>query len=161
ESEVEGRPVQGVKVSAEGKPDLSLFFSRESGLLVKYAYPERHPATGKDALHEVVLSDYRELDPGKADEELLTAAKGAAGGADLLDFLRKRTPRTAVTAQVWELIKLLGDDDFAVREKASAKLTTLGARAVPMLRQAARSPDPEVARRANKCLEAMGDVVAD
>jgi hypothetical protein len=50
------------------------------------------------------------------------------------------------------LIRLLGDKNFAVREKASQDLIGLGNAAVPSLEKAQKSSDLEVARRAERCL---------
>src|SRR5579884_3670618 len=35
---VEGRPANGIKVSYKDQPDTRLYFDKETGLLVKYAY---------------------------------------------------------------------------------------------------------------------------
>jgi hypothetical protein len=55
-----------------------------------------------------------------------------------------------------ELVRQLGADDFAVREKASEELRKIGKPAEEALRQAAESnKDPEVRERARALLEAM------
>jgi HEAT repeat protein len=84
------------------------------------------------------------------DEEVLRRHKVGTDDASLHAFLRTRrvNPR-----RLKELVRQLGDDDFAIREKASARLMGLGRRAVPLLNAAAKSPDVEVARRAHKCLK--------
>ncbi|MFM8270967.1 MAG: hypothetical protein ACKODX_01325, partial [Gemmata sp.] len=51
-----------------------------------------------------------------------------------------------------ELIARLGSDDFRTRERATADLEQAGAAAIPALREAARSADPEVRRRAGGVL---------
>ncbi|QDU22243.1 tetratricopeptide repeat protein [Urbifossiella limnaea] len=51
-----------------------------------------------------------------------------------------------------ELVGLLGDPSFAVREKATAALWAAGKDAAPALRKAAADPRPEVARRARGVL---------
>jgi len=53
------------------------------------------------------------------------------------------------------LIRLLGHDSFAAREKASQDLVALGNAAVPSLERAQKSSDLEVARRAERCLSVI------
>src|SRR5260370_18534323 len=53
------------------------------------------------------------------------------------------------------LIRRLGDESFAVREKASQDLVALGEAAVPSLEKAQKSSDLEVARRAERCLSVI------
>lgn len=57
-------------------------------------------------------------------------------------------PRT----EIGTLISRLGDDDVDVRVRAEARLTEIGKRALPFLRAACRSADPEVAARARQLL---------
>jgi HEAT repeat protein len=70
-------------------------------------------------------------------------------GQALLEVLRQRI----LEDRVLGLIRQLGDDNYFVREQASARLTALGAMALPVLRQALKDRDPEVALRAQKCKE--------
>jgi hypothetical protein len=88
-----------------------------------------------------------------ADEQLLRGAGLAVDGPGLLRFFSRNTPGPDLLDRARALIKRLGDDDFAEREKASEALAALGAPAVPLLREAARSADVEVARRAAAVLE--------
>jgi HEAT repeat protein len=92
------------------------------------------------------------------DEEALRAAGLGTDGAALLDFFRKRTPRDADRARVEELIRQLGNDEFAVREKASQALVAEGAAARKALQGATGSGDPEVARRAQECLRRLDKI---
>src|SRR5690349_13024428 len=55
--------------------------------------------------------------------------------------------------EVGRLIGQLGSEDYVPREAASRRLEDIGEPALPALRQALASPDPEVRRRA-------GDLVA-
>jgi hypothetical protein len=161
EAKVNGRPAAGVKVEAKDQPDVSLWFDRESGLLVKYAYHDQDPLTMKEVLHETVLDDYREPDPAAADEAALKAAKAPTEGKALLELLAKKTPAGASDDRVKELIKQLGADDFKTREQAAAALVELGPVAVPLLKRSARDPDLEVAKRAQECLDKIGDREGD
>jgi hypothetical protein len=67
EIKVEGRPAAGVKVTARNRPDASLYFDKESGLLVKIARRARE--TGIELDKEYFYSDYKDVDgvkvPGK------------------------------------------------------------------------------------------------
>jgi WD40 repeat protein len=53
------------------------------------------------------------------------------------------------------LVRQLGADSFAEREEATRALQKLGARALPALRKAMRSPDIEVRRRAQRLLDSI------
>ena len=53
-------------------------------------------------------------------------------------------------AEVARLIGQLGDDDFHVREAATARLMWAGEPALPALHRALASDDPEVRRRAGR-----------
>ena len=154
---VEGRPARGIKASYKGEPDVSLYFDKETGLLTKYAYRAKKSGDVKEALHETVLSDYREPDPASADEGALRAAGVETTGPALLALIRKHTPDPAKVEQARRLVRQLGDDRFTAREKASAELVKLGPVAVPFLRDAAKSDDSEVVRRARDCLKKIGE----
>jgi uncharacterized protein (TIGR03067 family) len=56
--------------------------------------------------------------------------------------------RPATPTQLAALVRQLGDDSYSKREAASKVLGALGAPALPALRRAAASADPEVRRRA-------------
>src|SRR5262249_8276929 len=88
-----------------------------------------------------------------SDEEILKNAKLKPDGAILLKFFLQRTLNTANKEQIEALINQLGDDDFPVREKASAALVSLGGRAVPYLKLVEKDEkqEVEVQRRAEQC----------
>lgn len=73
-------------------------------------------------------------------------------GPALLAELRKRTLTAEGQARIEALVLDLGDDVFAVREKAGTELIGYGHFAVPCLREASKSPDLERKRRAETCL---------
>jgi hypothetical protein len=156
EGKVEGRPAVGVKVSAQDRPDITLYVDKESGLLVKYAYRSRAVGADKEALHETVLSNYRRLDLTAVDERTLKAAKVGTDGPALLEYLRNQAPGPARLARVKALVRQLGDDSFEKREGASKALVAAGVIALPYLREAAKAEDREVARRARACLQQIG-----
>lgn len=64
-------------------------------------------------------------------------------------------PPTTTRAEIDRLIINLDDDDFPVRERASAELSRLGAVARPELQKALRSRSAEVHRRASLILQGM------
>jgi hypothetical protein len=88
---------------------------------------------------------------------LCLAAAALLGAAD--DPTRTQ-PSPATDAKgvekIKELIKQLGDDSYAVREKASAALVALGQPALPLLREATKDSDLEIVRRAQACIERIG-----
>jgi hypothetical protein len=157
QTKILGRPAAGVKVSSRGQPDMSLYFDRETGFLVKYAYRGKDPEDPKEALREMVLADYRDPKLGSAEENALSEAKIDTSGPALVEFLRRQAPEPGRVEKVRVLIRQLGDESFTVREKATAELVALGPLALPFLQAAAKSSDREVARRAAQCLQQMGE----
>jgi hypothetical protein len=99
-----------------------------------------------------VFRDYRAVEWCRADEMTLRKAKAPTDGPALLAFLRRQVPDSAQAAELRRRIGELGDRSFKVREKATRELRALGGAAVPALREAAKSDDPETARRARSLL---------
>ncbi len=98
------------------------------------------------------------------------------GGNDLLDFispeaywkakgvevtagnlLAELKPAGAVDTSA--LIKQLGASEYKVREEASRRLTAMGPAALPELRKAVKSSDPEIAGRAGKIIHGLSGKV--
>ncbi|HMC65720.1 MAG TPA: hypothetical protein VKI65_12340, partial [Gemmataceae bacterium] len=77
----------------------------------------------------------------------MRSASVATDGTALLDYFRKRILNDKDRERIGKLIQLLGADEFATREKASAELVTLGLPATSLLRQAIRDEVIEIARR--------------
>ncbi|HZT81773.1 MAG TPA: HEAT repeat domain-containing protein [Gemmataceae bacterium] len=96
-----------------------------------------------------------EPDALAADEQALRAAKLPTDGPGLLAFFKARTPSDADREKLAATVRRLGDESFEVREQATRELIARGRSAVPFLRPALRDPDPEIARRAARCLEAI------
>lgn len=88
-------------------------------------------------------------------EKILDEAKVATDGLTLLQFFRDRTLAADDLRKLADKVRLLGDNSFAAREKASRDLVLAGRVAVPYLRAALRDPDAEIARRAEHCLQAI------
>lgn len=92
----------------------------------------------------------------RADEQILRSASLSTEGPALLDFLRKQTECAAQPERIQTLITKLGDDEFAVRERASEDLVALGRVALPALRKAIqeqRGKDFEIVHRADWCVQ--------
>jgi HEAT repeat protein len=74
-------------------------------------------------------------------------------GPGLVERIRRATPSDSDRDRAMALVALLGDDDFPVRERSAEALIRLGPVAIPELQKAIRSPDVEVVRRAERCLQ--------
>ncbi len=70
EVKVDGRPAAGIKVSARGRPDASLYFDKESGRLVKIARRARE--TGVEVEKAYFYSDYKDVDGVKVPHKEVT-----------------------------------------------------------------------------------------
>jgi hypothetical protein len=96
------------------------------------------------------------------DEQVLRHAKVSSDGPALLRYLREQCALADRPEQITALIRQLGHDEFAVREKASHALIALGRAAVPLLDAAKKDRDPEIVHRASNCIRAIeqGSVAA-
>jgi HEAT repeat protein len=92
------------------------------------------------------------IDP-KDDQKVLRDAGVATDAEGLLAFFRSRTPSPSDPIRLTARIQELGSPVFLERERASRELTDAGRTAMPLLRSALNSPDPEVVRRAARCVE--------
>jgi len=86
-------------------------------------------------------------------EKTLKDAKLAVDGPALLGVFKSRTLSDDDRAKLAEMVKLLGDRSFKVRDKASQDLAKAGRSALPLLERAKQSSDPEVARRAERAID--------
>lgn len=86
------------------------------------------------------------------DEGVLKDAGVGTSGEALLEFFRKRTLSADDDTKLARTVGRLGDLSFAVRERATADLIGLGRVARKHLQTALEDPDPEVVRRAERCL---------
>ena len=82
----------------------------------------------------------------------LRRALQAGDAAAVLAFFRGRALTEDERAVVLRQLEQLGDESFAVRQKAAESLVAWGPRAAALLRRASRHRDPEVAGRAADCL---------
>jgi hypothetical protein len=117
----------------------------------------RHFVAGLLVLGVVMSRSSRGADAESVaeDEQLLKAASVDTDGPALLDFFRHLTLSDADRRRIDGLVKQLGDDDFDVREKASAELVSLGPKTMRLLRRMVKDRDPEVARRAQDCVRRL------
>lgn len=81
------------------------------------------------------------------DEKLLRAAGVAVDGPSLLSYFRKRSLSGEQRDRIRELIPRLGDDAFALRQRASLELLALGPAVLGHLRAARGNPDEEIKER--------------
>lgn len=98
-------------------------------------------------------------DPGqvKLDEKRLQNANLKHDDKSLLEFFRHRTLTDAERENVRLLIDKLGARAFRVREHAAAELVARGVVVVELLKEHLKDADLEVARRAEKCIQAIKD----
>jgi hypothetical protein len=89
------------------------------------------------------------------DEELLGKEGVPVDSEGLLAYLRSRTLSKKKLSHLEEVAQQLGSDSFQVREHASAELIRVGQPAVPFLRPLLTSPDLEVRRRAQHCVDTI------
>src|SRR5437870_4023089 len=78
-------------------------------------------------------------------EKTLKEANIATDGSALLEFFRKRTLSDADRAKLPGTIRLLGDNSYKVREKATEQLIAAGRPALRLLRSAEMDSNPEIA----------------
>jgi hypothetical protein len=88
-----------------------------------------------------------------SDEDLLRKARIGTDGPELMAYFQQRTVGDAEHQRIIQLIRELGHETYAVRERAGERLVEIGLPAVGLLRQAANDPDIEIARRSERCLQ--------
>ena len=101
-----------------------------------------------------------EPDLVESDTELLSSAGVHTDGPALLDYFKKRVVNDVDRQRIAKLINDLASEDFDTREKASQELTSIGAPARLQLREAQKSADVEVSRRAEQCMAQIDKVAS-
>jgi hypothetical protein len=97
--------------------------------------------------------------PSNPDEELLKQARIGTDGPDLLQYFRQRTVNESERQRILQLIRELGSEVYAVRDRAVGDLIEIGLPAVGLLRAGLSDSDVEIARRCERCLKKIeGDV---
>lgn len=76
EIKVNEKPAVGVKVSNKGHKDFSIYFDKESGLMVKFEYRTRDFMAGQDVNEERFFTDYREVDGVMTAKKILIHRDG-------------------------------------------------------------------------------------
>lgn len=153
---IQDKEALGIKVVSKGWQDVKLYFARDSKQLIKVENRRIYPDTGREVLWEEYRNEYRPVSPAVADLKLLQASGIANEGPALLAYLKQQTLTEDDQKHIRSLVTRLGDDAFAVREKARADLIATGAKAVPFLQEAVKSTDVEVAGMAKDCLLKIG-----
>jgi len=92
------------------------------------------------------------------DDDLLKAARIGTDDAELLGYFRRRTVSDSERQRILALVRQLGNDAYAVRERAGNELIEVGLPAVGLLRQGQNDPDIEIARRCERCLQRIESV---
>ncbi len=130
--------------------------AREDGFAAFFLLRERTMQTHL-ALSALLLAGFvPAADPDPELEHALGVLKTRSispDGPELLRFFRERTLTDADRARLADAVRRLADEDFSVREKATAELMRAGRQALTYLREAANDPDLERSRRARDCIE--------
>ena len=156
EAHVKNRPAVAIIVASKGHPGVTLYFDKDSGLLIKTRQRRGDPSTNKEIVHEEIFSDYQEVNPLQKQEEILRAVHVGTDDAALLKYLAKQTLSEEVRNKIQDFIRELGNPSFQVRQKGKEDLIAQGITALPELKQAEHNPDPEIAGLAKECLKAIG-----
>jgi HEAT repeat protein len=94
------------------------------------------------------------------EERLLKEAGYLSDGPGLLAFLHSQVLSDKDLDRLTASVRDLGDERFAVRERASQVLRKAGRSALALLKPALTSSDPEVARRAQTALDEIDQASA-
>lgn len=88
-----------------------------------------------------------EVDTTQDDLKVLREGGLKGDGPDLLEYFRKRTYKQPDPKEIESLIRQLGDEDFATREKAFTALVAMGASVTAGIKLGENDPDLEVRKR--------------
>src|SRR5438552_430106 len=91
--------------------------------------------------------------PAGPDEQVLRSAKIDTSATGLIAFFRSQSLTESQQRELARMVRRLGSEVYADRTRASSEITSLGPSALPALRNARHHPDPEIARRAESCME--------
>jgi hypothetical protein len=76
ESTINGKAALGVKVASAGQKDISLYFDKSSGLLIKLTRPGTDPLKKQAVTQDEYYSDYKEFDGVKMPTKMLVNQDG-------------------------------------------------------------------------------------
>jgi HEAT repeat protein len=85
----------------------------------------------------------------------------ATDGPELLQAFRGKVVTPEALARMRALVRRLGDGQYPVRAAAAADLASLGRTALPVLREATRDPDAEIARQAAAVIQRIEQEPSD
>jgi hypothetical protein len=77
ESNVEGKPAVGIKVSYKGRRDVNIFFDKEAGYLVKTSSRAKDDMSGQDFNQDMFFLDYKDKDGYKVSMKMKIHRDGA------------------------------------------------------------------------------------
>jgi hypothetical protein len=106
--------------------------------------------------HVAVQSAETDTEIADAEKTLKEAGIGVDDAA-LLKFFKDRTLSDEGRTRLEKAIRELGDDEFAVRERAEQQLKDAGTTALSFLRAAQSNKDPEVIVRVKRLLEQLDE----
>lgn len=86
------------------------------------------------------------------DEWMLTKAGFKLEPASLLPLVERHAGPALDAKTVRALIEQMGDESFAVRDRANRELVRIGRPAIAALREACEHKDVEIAKRASACV---------
>jgi HEAT repeat protein len=99
----------------------------------------------------------RTKDPDLSYEEKVLKDVGIrTDGPSLVAYFKSKALSKEDHERLTATVQLLGDDSFETREKASKDMTAFGRLAIRYLKEALKSNDRETVRRAERCLEEIG-----
>jgi hypothetical protein len=90
-------------------------------------------------------------------EKVLRSAQIKTDGASLLQYFRERIPSAEEQQRLPDLVVQLGDLSYRNRSRATATLIRVGRQALPFLQEGLKAEDPEIANRAEICLQSIFD----
>jgi hypothetical protein len=70
EIEVNGKPAQGVKISKEGKRDISIYFDKATGLTAKVEVRRRDFMSGQEVTEERIITQYQDVKDRKVAKKV-------------------------------------------------------------------------------------------
>jgi hypothetical protein len=96
ETKVEGKPAVGVRISAKGKKDVTLFFDAKTNLLVKIEHRTVDGTSGNEVGEERIITEY------KNNKDGIPLPKKVVVKRDGKDFLEAETVETTLLEKIDE-----------------------------------------------------------
>jgi hypothetical protein len=118
-----------------------------SSIVVGWGLAQPQPKDSPKEAKDPSIKQPAEPDTLKDDLKIVQQAGMKGEGADLLEYFRKRTLKQPDPKEIAALVKQLGDEDFATRERAFTALVTLGPSALAGIKEGENNPDLEVKKR--------------